>query len=132
MLIALLIGYLIFGGSGGGGLWLFGGQTTHQLHKEVAKLEPDKEKRKAVDDTVDQIEQAYKSTESERAKLEKDALAAFEQHDASGEQFRPLATQADTINANVNKSLLDLRFQLRSELSDAQWRQLFPAPASSK
>jgi hypothetical protein len=65
MLVGLLLGRLLLGGSAGG-LWFFGGQTPHQLQKEVAKLQPDKASRKPTDYTLDQIEAQSKRFQSER------------------------------------------------------------------
>jgi len=105
---------------------VFGGESVRHMHKEVAKLEPDKAARKPIDDTLDQIDKEFKNLNSERAKLEKETAALLEQHDASAEQFRTFGARADAITASAGKNLLDLRFKLRSQLSDAQWRQLYP------
>jgi hypothetical protein len=128
MLVALLLGTLLLGGSAGG-LWFFGGQTPHQLQKEVVKLEPDKTSRKPIDETLDQIEVQYKRLQSERKELEKDVFAAMERHDTPAGEFRTLAARSDKISASVGRDLLDLRFGLRSQLSAEQWRKLFPPSA---
>jgi hypothetical protein len=125
MLVALLLGTLLLGGSAGG-LWFFGGQTPHQLQKEVAKLEPDKTSRKPIDYTLDQIEAQSKRLQSERKGLEKDVFAAMERHDTPAEQFRTLAARSDKISERVGRDLLGLRFGLCSQLSEEQWRRLFP------
>ena len=128
MLMALLLGYLLLGASSSGGPWFLGGGTYHQLSKEIDKLEPAKDKRKEIDRTLKEIEAEAAKLKSERSKLAKDTLAALENHDTPAERFQELAHRADAINTDANKSLLDLRFTLRSELSESQWRQLFPPP----
>ena len=127
MLIALLLGYLLLGGTDSGP-WFLGGETYHQMAKEVAKTEPDKDKRKELDRTVKQIEEEAKRLKSERSKLEKEMLAALENHDTPAERFQQLGQRADSINTDATKSLLELRFRLRGQLSEEQWRQLFPPP----
>lgn len=131
MLIALLIGYLFLGGGGGGGLWYLGGVTPHQLQKGLEKVVPDKDSRKPIAETVDLIEKESKYLDSERKKLEKEVLAALKRHDTPAAQFHAFEEQADAINASANRNLLDLRFKLRSQLSESQWHMLFPpTPAS--
>jgi hypothetical protein len=132
MLIALLLGTLLLGGSAGG-LWFLGGQTPQQLQKQVAKLEPDKASRRPIDYTLDQIEAQSKRLQSERKGLEKDVFAAMERHDTPAETFRILAARSDKISESVGRDLLDLRFALRSQLSEEQWARLFPpSPAPAK
>jgi chromosome segregation ATPase len=125
MLVALLLGTLLLGGSAGG-LWFLGGQTPHQLQTAVAKLEPDKTSRQPIDYTLDQVEAQSKRLQSERKELEKEVFAAMERHDTPADQFRTLAARSDKISASVGRDLLDLRFALRSQLSEEQWRRLFP------
>jgi len=126
MLIALILGYLFLGGSHGAP-WFFGGQSAHQMSKEVGRIEPDKERRKEVERTLKQIEDEYRKVGATRSKLGKETLKALEQHDASDEQFRAIIQNAEALNTSANKALLDLRFTLRGQLTDSQWRALFPA-----
>ena len=131
MLIALLLGYLFLGGGSSGSPWFFGGHSSHQMSKEVARIEPDNGKRKQIDETLKQIEKETKNLESQRSKLERDTLKALEDHRTTAEQFHELTQQADEINTGATKTLLDLRFTLRGQLSDAQWRQLFPPKSTA-
>ena len=126
MLMALLLGVLLVSHSGGGGTWFYGGATPHQMRKDVARIESDSAKRKSIDQTLDQMEKEAKRVQSERAKLEKDVAAALARHDGSPEQFQALEARGDAINTSSREILLDLRFALRDQLSDEQWRRLFP------
>jgi hypothetical protein len=131
MLIALVLGWLLLGRSGGSELWFFGDRTPQQMNKEIAKVAPDSITRGAADYTLEMIEKESKSLQSERSKLARDVLAALENHDTSAAQFQALEARGDAINSGAGKTMLDLRFILRSQLSDAQWRTLFPpSPAS--
>jgi hypothetical protein len=130
VLIALLLGWLFLGGHGGGDLWFFGGRTPHQMSAEVDKVVPDKEVQNATKYNLSLIERDYKSLESQRAKLKKDVLAALERHDTTIEQFHTFETRADAINVSATKNILDVRFLMREQLSEAQWRSLFPPPAT--
>ena len=37
-----------------------------------------------------------------------------------------IENRADEVNADGTRKMLDLRFVMREQLSDAQWRALFP------
>jgi hypothetical protein len=128
MLMALLVGWL-FLGHGGGDLWFFGGRTAHQMSAEVAKVVPDKELQNTTNYNLSLIEKQYKNLQSESSSLEKEVLAALTRHDTPTEQFHTLQTRANEINASATKKMLDARFVMREQLTDAQWRALFPPPA---
>jgi len=130
MLMALLIGWLFLRGHGGADYWFLGGRTPHQIREEVAKVVPDKEIQNTTNYNLGLIEKTYKDLESERSKLEKDVLAALERHDTPKEQFHRFEAQADEIDATATKSMLDVRFVMREQLSAAQWRALFAPPTA--
>jgi hypothetical protein len=131
MLIALLIGWLFLGGRGGDdpSLWFFGGQTAQQMSVQLESAVPEAS-RNAVSETLGQIEQDYKNLQTQRKSLEKDTLAAMEQHDTPPAQFDALETRAEAMNTSAGKNMLDLRFKLRGQLSDVQWGLLFSPPAA--
>jgi septal ring factor EnvC (AmiA/AmiB activator) len=95
--------------------------------KELEKVVPDKETRRPIAQTVKRIEDESKRLDSERKKLEKDVLAALKRHDTPPAQFHAFEERADAINTNSARNLLDLRFALRSQVSEAQWHLLFPS-----
>jgi hypothetical protein len=131
MLIALLLGWLFLGhGQGKGELWFFGDRTAHELRAEVAKVVPDKETQNTTNYNLGLIETEYKNLESERSRLEKEALAALERHDTPMEELQAIESRADEINASATKKMLDVRFVMREQLSAAQWRSLFSPPAA--
>jgi len=130
MLMALLIGWLFMRGHGGGELWFFGDRTAKQMSAEVAKVVPDKETQNVTNYNLGLIEKAYTNALSQRATLEKELLKALERHDTPPEHFRTIEMRADEINASATKNILDTRFLMREQLSDAQWRALFAPPAA--
>jgi hypothetical protein len=132
VLMALLIGWLFLGGHGGSGeLWFFGDRTSKEMSAEVAKIVPDKDLQNATNYNLGLIEKAYTNGLSQRKGLEKELLAALERHDTPAEQFHAIQARADEINATATKNMLDVRFLMTEQLSDAQWRSLFPPPAAS-
>jgi hypothetical protein len=129
MLIALLLGWLFLShGHGAGDLWFFGGRTPHEMRAEVARIVPDKEVQNTTNYNLSLIEKEYQSLESQRSSLEKEVLAALERHDTPAEELQAIERRADQINADATKKMLDVRFVMREQLSDAQWRALFAPP----
>ena len=118
------------GHHGGGNFWFLGGRTPHEMRAEVAKVVPDKEMQNTTDYNLSVIEKEYENLESERSKLEKELLAALERHDTPTEEFQAIENRADEVNADGTRKMLDVRFVMREQLSDAQWRALFPPPAA--
>jgi hypothetical protein len=122
MLMALLLGWFLSGG--GDGFWFFHGATLGEMRKAVAKIEPDKGSRKAVEATLKRIASEAKRLQGKRAGIEADLLVALESHETTAARFHALAVRADELNATANRNLLNLRFELRRQLSDAQWDAL--------
>ena len=132
MLMALLIGWLFLGGHGGSEqLWFFGDRTPKQMSAEVAKVVPDAARQNVALYNVGLIEKAYKNGLSQRESLEKELLAALERHDTPTEEFQTVGARADEIGATATKDMLDVRFLMSEQLTDAEWASLFPPPAAS-
>jgi hypothetical protein len=132
VLLALLFGWLFLRGHGGSEeLWFFGDRTPKQMSAEVAKIAPDKATQNVTSYNLGLIEKAYQNGLSQRESLEKELLVALERHDTPTEQFHTLGARADEIGATATKNMLDVRFLMSEQLSEAQWRSLFPPPAAS-
>jgi hypothetical protein len=61
--------------------------------------------------------------------FEKEAFKALERHDTTPEEFRAPSARADAGNTDSSKTLIDLRFILRRQVSDSQWTAIL-GPAS--
>ncbi len=131
VLIAIFLGGLLFGGAAGSAVVWFGGRTPKELAKAIDAAEPDETRRKAADDVIKRLKKEIKHLNSERSKFDKQALRAFERHDTTPEDAAKLRSRADALNQESEAALLDLRFELRAQLSETQWREVFPAPAPS-
>jgi hypothetical protein len=80
---------------------------------------------------MDKFEAHAKRFAEDRAAFEKDAYAAFARHDAMPDDFRALTERADALGLHARENLIELRFELRAELTDSQWRAVFEhAPAN--
>jgi hypothetical protein len=129
MLLALLLGWLFLGGHGGSDYWFFDGRTPKEMRAEVAKIVSDTEARNTTDYNLGLVEKTFENLESERSKLEKDVLTAMERHDTPSAEFNSFEARADDLNLRATKSMLDIRFVMRAQLSEHQWRSLFPPPS---
>jgi hypothetical protein len=125
-LILIFLGTLLIGSTASA---VLGGHSVPEIRERVRDVMTDQTQRAAVDLTMDKFEVSSKRFATDRAKFEEDAFAAFARHDATPEQFRALTDRADALGLAAHKDLLDLRFELRSQLSDAQWRAVFEHPA---
>jgi cell division protein FtsB len=129
-LILIFLGAMIFGGGAGA---IFGGRSVSELRTRIRDVMTDQTQRATVDQTVDKLESLMKRYESERTQFEKDMFAALARHDTTPDELHALAGRADSLGAGARKEFVDLRFELRGELSDEQWREVFkPADAASK
>jgi len=98
------------------------------MRAAVAKVVPDKEMQNTTNYNLSLIEKEYENLESQRSSLEKETLAALERHDAPTQELQAIKGRADDINVSATKKMLDVRFVMREQLSDTQWRALFPPP----
>lgn len=123
--LILLIGFMFLGAGGAGSLLILGGKTPKEVAKQLATLEPDATRRERADNVLAYIKQEAERLDSARSRLEKDTLQALRRHDTTLEEFRALSARADALNADSSKTLIDLRFMLRRQLSDSQWSAIF-------
>jgi hypothetical protein len=121
-LILIFLGAVMIGGGAGA---LFGGRTLSDLRSRVREVMTDQAQRATVDRTVDKLEALMKRYESDRDQFEKETFAALARHDTTPDEFRALADRADALGAGARKEFVDVRFELRGELTDAQWRTVF-------
>lgn len=116
---------MFLGAGAAGSLLILGGKTPKEVAKQLATLEPDATRRERTDNVLAYIKQEAERLDSARSRLEKDTLQALRRHDTTLEEFRALSARADALNADSSKTLIDLRFMLRRQLSDSQWSAIF-------
>jgi hypothetical protein len=124
-LILIFLGTLLLGGAMGGAHGLFGGKQRQEIRKRLESMVPDPVRREALDFTLQAMAQEEQHHAAERSGFEKDTFDALARHDTPPAAFDALFARADAANAASNRTVLDLRFQLRGQLTDAQWRAVF-------
>jgi hypothetical protein len=127
ILIIIFLGTLLLGGAAGGAHGLFSAHQRHQLRKHIEATVTDPVRREALDFTLEAMEREAEHRSSEQAALEKELFEAMARHDTAPAVFEQLTARADASNAASNRTVMDLRFQLRKQLTDTQWRSAFAA-----
>jgi hypothetical protein len=128
-LILIFLGTLLLGATAAGGV--FGGTPLPVLRERVRETMSDQAQRARVDLTLDRIAAEAKGLDEERGQFEKDAFALLARHDATLADLQPLVARGDTLHQRRREAFLDLRFELRGELTAPQWRAVFASAASA-
>jgi hypothetical protein len=128
-LILIFLGTLLVGGAATGGV--FGGASVPVLRQHVREVMSDQAQRARADLTLDRMAAEAKRDDEERRQFEKDAFAQLARHDATPADLQPLAERGDALHRRYRDAFLDLRFELRGELTEAQWRAAFAGTAAS-
>ncbi|MET0348637.1 MAG: hypothetical protein ABW067_02505 [Rhizobacter sp.] len=128
-LIIIFLGTLLLGGAAGGAHGLFSAHQRHELRKHIEAKVTDPVRREALDFTLEAMAREASARTSEQAALEKALFDAMARHDTAPAVFDQLTARADANTAASNRTVLDLRFQLRGQLTDAQWREAFAPKA---
>ncbi|ARN23585.1 hypothetical protein [Piscinibacter gummiphilus] len=124
-LILIFLGTLLLGGAAGGAHGLFSAHQRHQLRKHIEATVTDPVRREALDFTLEAMEREARHRAAEQVALEKELFDAMARHDTAPAEFEQLTARADAGNAASNRTMLGLRFQLREQLTDTQWRSAF-------
>ena len=126
ILIVLLGGGLLLGGSGlAAGVFLTG-KTTSELRKETVAMVADTGRRQRIEAVFKRWEREVDRIDAARDKNLKAIFELGRRHDATAAEFERVYAAADTTDADALKTALDMRFALRGELSADEWRRLFP------
>ena len=124
-LIIIFVGAFLLGAAGA--TLLDSGKSANELRSELAKRVPDEARLQRLYSVIAGMEKETERLASEHDRLGREALALLARHDAKREEFDSLLARAETLNAGSRRTLLDLRFALRQDLSPDDWRALFPA-----
>jgi hypothetical protein len=129
-LILIFLGAVLFGaGAGAGGM--FGGASLATLREHVREAMTDQDQRARVDRTLDRVAAAMKRYEADRGQFEADVFAQLARHDATPAELQPLVARGDELHQRIRGEFLDLRFELRDQLTPAQWHAVFAGAAAS-
>lgn len=130
VLIILFFSAMLFGGSAAGLGWIYGGNNFEQLRKQLKQVVPDEQRRKPLGQVLEQLQGTAEGYAGSHERQVRRLLEVLERHDGTPAEVDRILGDVDSLNAFSRKSMVDLRYQLRSGLSAEEWASLFPPPES--
>ena len=128
-LILIFLGTMLVGATAAGGV--FGGASVPVLRQHVREAMSDQAQRARVDRTLDRIAEEARRHDEARREFEKEGFPLLARHDATPADLQSLVARGDQMQRHSRDAFLDLRFELRSQLSEAQWKKVFEGTAAS-
>ena len=120
MLIALLTIFLLGGGS-------FGPMEFFDQAKDTSKTAiADDDQRKEVQATLKTMTSRAKGYSKDANKVMKDMRKGFSDHEALAEHFDGFFTVMAALNTAYSNDIIEMRFDLRDQVTREQWADLFP------
>ena len=125
MLVALLAAFLL----GGGGTNISGVILTpgavEQVGKQIEVVVTDPERAEAAAETLAELKAEIKGFEKKFAKSGKELAGHYKDHEASGASMLAVLDQLNAGWKASQQRALDLRFELRESLTEAEWVAIF-------
>ena len=121
MLIAIMT-ILFLGGGGAFGPMLFIESAMDNAKVAIA----DKDRRKEATATLKAMKKRSKDYLKSVRKLSKQVNSEFDEHAANEHEIEAAWNSMFELNAAYSNDLVDLRFELRDQLSRNEWGQMFP------
>jgi hypothetical protein len=120
MLIAIMT-ILFLGGGGAFGPMLF---IDSAMDNAKVAIE-DKDKRKEATATLKSMKKRSKAYLKSLKKLSKEMNSEFDEHSANEQEIDATWDSIFEMNSEYSNDLVDMRFELRDQLSRAEWEGLF-------
>ena len=120
MLIALLTIYLLGGGS-------FGPMEFIDQANDTSKTAiVDDDQRKEVQATLKTMTSRAKDYSKDAEKVLSGLRKGFSDHEARTEVFEGFFTEMNALNTAYSNDIIEIRFDLRDQVTLEQWTDLFP------
>ena len=129
MIIALVIWLASL--FGGGSLQPFSlpiEQATELVKTNVA----DADRRAQAMDVLVRMEETEKAWATAREPLDRRLQALIKDRASTSAEFDEVFAETRDQAATIQARLLELRFELKAQLTEAEWKAIFPAPASGR
>jgi len=130
VLILLFLGTLLVGGSAASLGTVFSDARIKQIRASLKALVSEEPRRKSLDGTLDRLHAESRQAASIHGDQSKKLLELMQRHDAEPADFDALLAKADALTLESRRRLLDLRFELRQQLSSGEWQALFRQPGA--
>ena len=123
MLVAIVT-FLFLGGGSSSGLTDF----VKAARADVKEVVEDKERRKAAMATMKQLKKAASARTKAFGRISKRVSKLGDGGEFNSQQVDDIWYQFFAVNDQYSREMIDLRFQLREQLTREEWEQIFPMP----
>ena len=123
MLIAIMT-FLFLGGSSSSGLTDF----VKAARADVKEVVEDKDRRRAATATMKQLKKAASARTKAFGRISKRVGKLGDGGDFNAQQVDDIWYQFFAVNDQYSREMIELRFQLREQLTREEWEQVFPTP----
>jgi uncharacterized UPF0160 family protein len=124
-ILILLAAYLFFGGAASTVLLYNQGYSPRALKKAVASVVTDESHRNAAQSEISYWSKALKAQNKDLGKAQKKMVKLARQHDATRAEADRIVANMDDSILRMDRSFLDARFQLKGQLTQAEWDALW-------
>lgn len=129
-MIWILLGYLALTFFGAGDAPLAG--AIEAMNGRVEALDVDDAPRERIDQIVEGVVEALEAARPAAEYRRDELLDLLRTHDAPRAQIDAAVEALAKVRRELQSGLLDMRFELRQQLTREQWAKLFPAPDPSR
>jgi len=119
--LILLFGFMFFGGASSTALLFLHGHSPDDLKKAVKSVVTDPSRSKAAQSGVDQWEKALDAQLKSLGKARESFVKLVRRHDATRLQADAISATVDESIVEMDRDMLDARFQLKEQLTRAEW-----------
>ena len=119
--LILLFGFMFFGGASSTALLFLHGHSPDDLKKAVKSVVTDPSRSKAAQSGVDQWEKALDAQLKSLGKARESFEKLVRRHDATRLQADAISATVDESIVEMDRDMLDARFQLKEQLTRAEW-----------
>ena len=125
MIWALLAAYFLGGGLGGVNGSLLTTAVVKQLSEHTETIIDDPTRAAAAQQTLKELRKEIKAFERTFAKSGKKLTKSYKNHAAGQEHAFAILSDLNSSWEAMQLSAIDLRFELRDQMTEAEWTELF-------
>ncbi|MEE8339350.1 MAG: hypothetical protein V3R56_04350 [Xanthomonadales bacterium] len=125
MIWALLAAYFLGGGLGGVNGSLLTTAVVKQMSERTETIIDDPSRAAAVQQTLRELRKEIRAFERMFAKSGKQLTKSYKNHAAGQEQAFAILSDLNSNWEAMQISAIDLRFELRAQMTEAEWDELF-------
>lgn len=125
MIWALLAAYFLGGGLGGVSGSLLTSETLKQLSAQSLTIIADPSRAERVENTFGVLRKEIRAFERKFSKSGRQLNRSYKSHDADEVQALAILDDMNSAWADMQLNAIDLRFELRQQMTEAEWTELF-------